>query len=122
MSSSGTSIPEGYIYKEEYFQKGGFQDYTDFCKYWYKDSKPVEEDLRFRQISQFDTETISGYFNDFRSWMEVQQRLDEYEFDVSRIDAGDYVLIRTKEGEQIGNSGHLYGKYDCYSVFFFDTD
>ena len=36
------------------------------------------------------------------------------------ISEGDYVLIETKEGKPIGDS--FYGKYDNYSVYFFDTD
>ncbi len=30
------------------------------------------------------------------------------------------MLIETKEGKPIGDS--FYGKYDNYSVYFFDTD
>ncbi len=43
-----------------------------------------------------------------------------YDFNPDSISEGDYVLIETKEGKPIGDS--FYGKYDNYSVYFFDTD
>ena len=38
--SKMVGIPDGYIDKEEYYDKDGFQDYTDYAKYQY-DSKDV---------------------------------------------------------------------------------
>lgn len=35
---SDKSILKGYIDKEEYFAKDGFQDYTDYYNYYYEES------------------------------------------------------------------------------------
>ena len=52
--------------------------------------------------------------------MKTENRLDEYDFNQTCISAGDYVLIKTKEGEPIGDS--YYEKYDNYTLYFFDTE
>ena len=48
------------------------------------------------------------------------RQLDEYDFNESIINEGDYVKIKTKEGQPIGNS--KYKKYDNYNVYFFDSE
>ena len=115
-----SNIPKGYISKEEFYDKNGFRDYTDYCKYYYNDKMAFGNNSRYRQISESDIETISGYFSDFQSWMELEKRTDEYDFDINCISEGDYVLIETKEGSKIGQNA--YGKYDDYSIYFFDKD
>lgn len=52
--------------------------------------------------------------------MEDAGRLDEYDFNEVIINEGDYVKIKTKEGQTIGNS--KYKKYDNYHVYFFDSE
>ena len=49
-----------------------------------------------------------------------QEREKEYDFDINLITEGDYVKIKTKEGKEIGN--YKYGKFDDYSVYFFDVE
>ena len=53
--------------------------------------------------------------------MKSESRLDEYDFDTSVINEGDYVKIVTKEGQPI-NGDSTYGKYDNYSIYFFDIE
>ena len=120
--SIAPDIPIGYVKKEEFYDKNGFRDYTDYCKYYYNDKKAFENHSRYRQISESDIDTISGYFSDFQSWMEEEKRTAEYDFDINCISEGDYALIETEEGSQIGNGKSVYGKYDIYTVYFFDTD
>ena len=116
-----SNIPEGYIRSEEHFDESGFMDYTDYCKYYY-DSTPVLEESRFHMVSESEVEEIKGYFSDFQRWMEIEDRLEEYDFDDRCITEGDYVFIKTKAGEPIGTDGHVYGKYDFYTVYYFDVD
>ena len=113
-------IPEGYIGKEEHFDKEGWQDFTDYCKYVYTDATSFETNLQFQTVTDSDTENIVGYFENFQTWMETENRLGEYDFDTGCITPGDYIHIETKEGTLIG-SGY-YGKFDSYTVYFFDTD
>ena len=117
----GFNIPIGYIKKEEFYDKQGWMDFTDYCKYYYNDKTAFENNVRYKQISESDIDTIRGYFDNFKSRMEAGERTDEYDFDINCISDGDYVLIKTKEGSKLG-SGSTYGKYDDYTVYFFDTD
>ena len=118
--SNNQMIPQGYASKEEFLDPAGFMDYADYCKYYYKDKEKFANNPKYRELSESDIEVISGYFADYRSWMDVGDRLKEYDFDINNITVGDYVYIETKEGIPIGES--YYGKYDNYTVYFFDTD
>ena len=40
--------------------------------------------------------------------------------DKSIINVGNYVRIKTKEGEKSGN--YIYGKYISYSIYLFDVE
>ncbi len=113
-------IPAGYIGKEEHPDPDGFQDHVDFCMYRYASEEPFRQDARYHPVTGEETGEIAGYFAIFRGWMAADDRLHEYGFDPSCIGAGDYVLIETREGKPIGQDGR-YGKYDCYSVYFFDV-
>lgn len=120
-SFSDKLIFKGYIDKEEHFDKEGFQDYTDYCKYYYEYSNNLflENDI-YSVVTNEDIENIRSYFTNFKSWMDTADRADEYDFDDSCISEGDYIYIKTKEGEQIGNSN--YKKFNNYSIYFYDTE
>ncbi len=107
-------IPPGFVQKEEHFDPDGFQDYTDYCKYWYPDAGAFEKDGRWHAVSEEEIKEIRGYFENFRGWMEVEKRLDEYDFDPDCIGAGDYVRI------EIGSTH--WSPYDDYTLYFFDAE
>lgn len=115
-----SAFPEGYVSADEFFDPHPTQDSTDYCKYYYADKTPFENHSSFRVIAEADVNDVRGYFSDFARWMEACDRLEEYDFDPGRITPGDYVRIVTKEGTPIGDS--VYGKYDNYKVYFFDTE
>ncbi len=107
-------IPAGYLQKEEHFEPNSFQDYTDYCKYWYSDAEPFEQDERWHNVSEEEIGELRGYFENFRGWMEAEKRLDEYDFDSNCIGAGDSVRI------EIGYTP--WSRYDDYTVYFFDAE
>lgn len=113
-------IPAGYIRSEEHWDKEAFQDSIDYCIYYYDTADHVESASEFGKVTEGDIEKITGYFQNFRQWMQTAKRLDEYSFDPECISAGDYCYIKTKEGEPIG--GTVYGEYDYYTVYFFDVE
>lgn len=113
-------IPKGYIDKKEYYDKDGFQDYTDYAKYIYSEPDIIIFDDDYKKIFQEDIESIKGYFEDFKNRMESSNRLNEYDFKENVINEGDYIRIKTKEGQKIGDSE--YTKYDNYSIYYFDMD
>ena len=115
-------ILDGYFDSDEYWDKNAFQDYTDYCKYYYKDSGDLlfQNNPDYQEVKEEDIENIISYFNDFEQWMKTQDRLDEYDFDTHSITVGDYIHIKTKEGTKIGNG--VYDKFDNYSIYLYDTD
>jgi hypothetical protein len=120
MEAPPFGVPEGYMDKEEHFDKNGFQDYTDYCKYYYDSAEAFESNAFYEPVTDDDIENIRSYFMNFRFWMMGSDRLNEYDFNSFCITSGDYVRIITKEGQPIGDT--RYGKFDNYTVYFFDTD
>ena len=120
LSGFGSVVPKGYVSADEFLDPYPTQDTTDYCKYYYADKTPFENHSSFRVIGEQDIDDVRGYFSYFAGWMEACDRLEEYDFDPARITPGDYVQIVTKEGTHIGDS--VYGKYDNYKVYFFDTE
>lgn len=106
--SLNSKIPHGYIQKQEYFDENGFQDYTDYCKYYYNDTSKVEKNKNFQKLTAEQVQNTQHYFEDFAKFMEAQGRLEEYDFSLSCIDEGDYVY-------------KLKAAYDDYTILFFDT-
>lgn len=113
-------VPEGYIRSEEHWEQDAFQDSIDFCIYYYDTADHVKSASEYWKVTEGDIEKITGYFKVFRQIMQAVNRLDEYSFDPECISAGDYCYIKTKEGEPIGDSA--YGKYDDFTVCFFDAE
>ena len=113
-------VLKGYKKSEENMDKHKVQDFTDYCKYYYDE----EFDEKFASVSEYkviqeeEVSKVVGYFDNFKQVMEDLNRKDEYDFDTSIIDAGDFVFIASKEGRPIGDS--YYGKYDAYTVYFYD--
>lgn len=118
--SDYAEIPKGYTDNEEYYSKDGFQDHTDYAKYIYSSPEIITDNDKYEEVKEEDITNIKGYFEHFYSWMRECDRLDEYDFDESVINVWDYIRIKTKEGEKIGDS--KYEKYDNYSVYYFDIE
>ena len=94
-----SDIPKGYTEKEEYYDKNGVQDYTDYAKYTYKTKDIIGSNKDYNKVTTDDINNITEYFDDFKSVMESKDRLKEYDFDVTKITEGDFFRIKTKEGE-----------------------
>lgn len=105
-------VPSGYIDKTEHFQEGGFQDYTDYCKYVYDSQAQFVDNKEYKEVEDDDVEDIRSYFKNFESWMIELDRADEYDFDEGYIDLGDYVRVVTKEDNKFAN----------YTIYFFDVE
>lgn len=110
------------------YTEGGFQDYTDYAIYNYSDLdvSVLDNSIYFQKISTSDVENILSYIENFEEWVEVfnsrgnkSELATHYAFDETIIDENDYIYIKTKEGTAIGNS--TYGKFDNYSIYFFDV-
>ncbi len=106
-------ILKGYYKSEEYWDKNGFQDYTDYCKYFYtaEDDEKFINQEQYKVLENNHIEEIISYFNNFRKQMENQSRMTEYDFDTNWINSGDYVHIKVDKASDLNYS---------YSVYFYD--
>ena len=110
---SCSAIPSGYISKEEHFQQGGFQDYTDYAKYVYNSMSAFENNSDYSPVLESDVAVIKGYTENFKSWMSAGDRLNEYDFDDSCITVGDFNRLVTKGKNE---------DYSNYTLCFFDSE
>jgi len=114
------AILNGYHDSEKYFDPHGFQDYTDYCKYYYKDKfdKKFSNSFLYKKVEEEDIENITSYFMNFEHWMEIEERLDVYDFDIDVISEGDFVRIETKE---YGDSDPKW-KFANYTIYLYDIE
>ena len=111
-----------YDTSECYFGEG-FQDHTDYCKYFYNENsiKKFETDNRFKTVIPEDIENIKSYFKRVEQFVKEYTAYHEhYDFNLSQIKEGDYCYIDSKEGQPIGTG--VYEKYDNYNVYYIDME
>ena len=110
-------ILKGYYKSEKYLDPFQFRGYINFYKYYYtsENDSCFQNYNLYEQVKPEDIEELKSFFNNFKKWMEVEERSSEYDFDISSIDENDFFIICTKE-----ISG--YKKFDYYNVYFYDTD
>ncbi|MCL2677741.1 MAG: hypothetical protein FWE85_01650, partial [Clostridiales bacterium] len=98
---------------ECYYGKG-FQDYTDYCKYYY-DEETVKEFAahpKFEIVQDSDLENILSYFENFAEWVRQTDYYGKYDFDpLSQVKTGDYFYIFAKDGQD---------KFAYYDVYYVD--
>lgn len=109
--------------KEEFFTSGGFQDYTDYAKYYYT-SVDVESNKYFEKITGTDLTVINTHLDDFERWIETIKNGDpsnevvvHYDFDRGIVDTEDYFYIDSEEHIWEDGSTSLVR----YNVYLFDT-
>ena len=54
------------------------------------------------------------YFDDFQDWMSTENRLDQYDFDQTCINSGDFYYEDSEYG--------INGKYTNYNLYYFDKE
>ena len=104
------------------YYSDGFQDYTDYCKYFYNEIsiKEFEKHSGFKRVTEQDVENIKSYFENFSNWVVHTEYYNNYDFDRSNIKINDCYYIKDKEGQPIGKSA--YKKYDSYDVYYVDME
>lgn len=113
----------GKYEKREYFTSGGFQDFTDYAKYYYS-SAEIAENPYLTKIQESDLATIEEYLDDFEQWIELIRQSGEssevvngYDFFRAWIDTDDYCYIDAEE--HTWSDG--YTSLVSYDVYFYDT-
>lgn len=117
-----SSLPD--YESREFYTSGGFQDYTDYAKYFYDSitAQDLESSEHFTVTTDEDVEEILLHIDDFERAVAVtaEELRENYDFDKSIVSEGDFFYIETKEGEPIGQG--FYEKFHNYSVYYFDID
>lgn len=130
LSITSCAVPEdkviaslGKYEKHEFFSSGGFQDYTDYAKYYYTTAK-VADNKYLKKIQETDLDIINTHLDDFEGWIETIKRTDasnevvvNYDFDRGIIDAEDYFYIDSEE--HTWDDGHT--SLVKYNIYLFDT-
>ncbi len=101
----------------------GFQDFTDYCKYYFSEESDIIEALKnnqyFKLVTDSDVEEVKSYFENFEGWVEYEEYKDKYDFEDDCVDTLDYFYIENKDTcEKYAN---YPDKYSAYNVYFFDT-
>lgn len=114
------SLPK-YESSDCYYSEG-FQDFTNYCKYYFPNNDEILEALKvnryLKPVTGDDVEEIKSYFENFKSWVEFQEYKDKYDFRDECIDTEDYFYIEDKNNCK---KYKYYDKYDNYDVYFFDV-
>lgn len=108
-ASKKGQIPEGFHSCDEYYSDG-FQDYTDYCKYYYSkndDEKFVESEY-YSSVTKEDIGDIKEYFEEFP--YETMKDSSKYDFESGLITEGDYYSLQEDSND------------DNYSVYLYDSD
>ena len=120
----------GEYEKEEFYSSGGFQDYTDYGKYYFNEVPSIEDNEYFKFVAETDIVVLNGYIDNFDNWVnlisespsnkEDRELVKNYDLDRTIINEGDFFYIYDKMGEPIGES--QYEQYECYDVYIFDIE
>lgn len=107
-----------------FYTSGGFQDFTDYAKYYYDaiTVQNLDASKYFSAVAAEDVEEILLHIDNFEDWVETigRELKNGYDFDKTIVTEGDFFYIETKYGEPIGQG--TYGKFDNYTVYYFDVD
>lgn len=107
------SLPK--YYDDESYIDDGFQDYTDFCKYYYDDETIInnlENNKFFVKVEEENIDNIKKYFNDFKKQLEFKDWRSNYDFDTNEIKTEDFYYIYFSDADN--------PLYD-YDVYYFDV-
>lgn len=109
--------------KKECFYSNGFQDYTDYCKFYYnfETIKQFESDKRFAKVKDSDIIKLKSFLEDFNENVINQSYYSKYDFDYNtQIKEGDYFCVVTRDNEDSNNIS--YNTFDSYEVYYVDME
>ena len=130
LSITSCAVPEdkviaslGEYEKKEFFTSGGFQDYTDYAKYYFNSANATENQY-LNKIQDADFAIINTHLDDFEGWIETIRNSEpsnevvvNYDFDREIIDTEDYFYIDSEE--HTWDDG--YTSLVKYNIYLFDT-
>ena len=112
------ALPE--YQKKERYESDGFQDYTDYAKYYYEGitAETLEKTGLFQEMTQGDIGKLQVYLNDFEAWVKVVggEVQANYDFRREMLTPGNFYYL---EAEHAQDSVEILYSYDIY---YFDLD
>ncbi len=112
----------GEYENRDFFTSGGFQDYTDYAKYYYSSTK-VAGNKYLKKIQEADFNAINKYLDNFEEVLESlkgdepsSEVVVNYDFNREIIDTEDYIYIESEE--RTWGDHTVLGRYN---VYFLDT-
>ena len=130
LSAASCSAPKdnvaaslGEYERREFFTSGGFQDYTDYAKYYYTSAK-ISENKYLKKIQEKDLTAIHTHLDDFEGWLEIIQNSDartevvaNYDFNRESIDTEDFFYIDSEAHTWSDGQTSLVK----YALYLFDS-
>ena len=111
-----------YNYKKyDKYEFGGIADFIKYKKIYYdanSEEKFRNSDL-YTCIDQTNIDEVKNYFNYATNLINNKKK---YDFEDSIVTFGDYFYLYTMEGKEINGSKRKYGKYDLYTIYFYDIE
>lgn len=105
------------------YYSDGFQDYTNYCKYYYSKQNNIVEAIKnnqyFKPVTSDGIVELNSYFDNFEGWLAYVDYKEQYDFQKSNIDMLDYFYIENKDTCE--KYAGYHDKYSAYNVYFFDT-
>ena len=114
----------GEYKSKEYYSHGGFQDYTDYGKYYYESVDFTDNEYFNLLENTPDLLLFMNCLNDFEDMIDTIKKSNKndelvvnYDFDSSTVDDTDYFYIESETHTwESGNTSFV--KYD---VYFYDV-
>ena len=107
----------------EWYSSGGFQDYTDYGKFYY-DSVDFTKNRYFHKMETSDIAVLTEHLDDFEGWIALYRKDEpsmelvvQYDFDRSIIDCEDFLYIESELHTWHDGRTSLVN----YNIHFFDT-
>lgn len=103
------------------YYSNGFQDYTDYCKYYYEKQDDIIKEIKnneyFKPVANADIGELQSYFDNFEGWLKYVDYKDKYDFQRNIIDTKDFFYIENNETYE--KYAVYPDKYAAYNVYFF---
>ena len=94
------NVPNGYVSKKTYYDTESFQDYTDYCIYYYNDASSVVSNAKFKAVKPDENgktafvDDVKHAVEEFIGWMRTLERENELEFSLEDITENDYAYLK----------------------------
>ncbi|MBR5545243.1 MAG: hypothetical protein IKU66_07190 [Clostridia bacterium] len=116
----------GVVVLEDYYSSGGWQDYTDYAKYYFE-NPDIENNEYLTHMTENDIEDLIFYVDIFEDWLDIlpnelssMKLIKNYDFDKSIISANDYCYI--DDYTSVDPNLELETEPASFNIYFYDIE